>query len=100
MRALKNEVRRSGREIPALLAVQLNRDSVDEGAKLKNFANATEVEAYCDLALGLERNREERLNHVMKCHILGARRADAKSFLLSWELHEASKISVLNEIRG
>lgn len=98
MHSLKNELRRPGREIPCLMAVQLNRDSVNQGAQLRSFANASEVERYCDIALGLERNEEERLNHVMKCHILGSRRSDNKSWLLNWELLAGSRIEVLNPL--
>ena len=98
MHSLKNEIRRPGREIPCLMAVQLNRDSINQGAQLRSFANASEVERYCDIALGLERSEEERLNHVMKCHILGSRRSDNKSWLLTWELLTASRVAVLNEL--
>lgn len=98
MHSLKNELRRPGRELPCLMAVQLNRDSVNQGAQLRSFANASEVERYCDIALGLERNEEERLNHVMRCHILGSRRSDNRSWLLNWELLSASAIRVLNPL--
>jgi len=98
MHSLKNEIRRPGREVPCLMAVQLNRDSVNSGAQLRSFANASEVERYCDIALGLERNEEERLNHVMRCHILGSRRSDNRSWLLNWELLSASTIRVLNPL--
>lgn len=98
MHALKNELRRPGKELPCLMAVQLNRDSVGGGAQLRSFANASEVERYCDIALGLERNEEERLNHVMRCHILGSRRSDNRSWLLNWELLSASMIRVLNPL--
>jgi len=98
MHTLKNEIRRPGRELPCLMAVQLNRDSVDQGAQLRNFADAAEVERYCDIALGLQRNEEERLNHVMRCHILGSRRSDNKSWLLNWELLSASRIAVLSSL--
>lgn len=99
MKGLKNEIRRSGREVPCLMAVQLNRDSLDEGAQLKNFADASEVERFCDLALGLERNNEERMSHVMRCHILGSRRSEKKSWQLHWELTTSSRISVLQEVQ-
>jgi replicative DNA helicase len=98
MHSLKNEIRRPGREIPCLMAVQLNRDSINQGAQLRSFANASEVERYCDIALGLERSEEERINHVMKCHILGSRRSDNKSWLLNWELLSAARVAVLNEL--
>lgn len=98
MHSLKNELRRPGRELPCLMAVQLNRDSVNGGAQLRSFANASEVERYCDIALGLERNEEERLNHVMRCHILGSRRSDNRSWLLNWELLSSSLIRVLNPL--
>lgn len=98
MHTLKNELRRPGKEIPCLMAVQLNRESVNAGAQLRSFADASEVERYCDIALGLERNEEERLNHVMRCHILGSRRSDNRSWLLNWELLSASRIGVLNQL--
>jgi hypothetical protein len=98
MHSLKNELRRPGKELPCLMAVQLNRDSVNSGAQLRSFANASEVERYCDIALGLERNDEERLNHVMRCHILGSRRSDNRSWLLNWELLSSSLIRVLNPL--
>lgn len=98
MHSLKNEIRRSGKEIPCLMAVQLNRDSVNQGAQLRSFANASEVERYCDIALGLERNEEERINHVMRCHILGSRRSDIRSWLLNWELLNATHIAVLQSL--
>lgn len=98
MHTLKNELRRPGKEIPCLMAVQLNRDSVNQGAQLRSFANASEVERYCDIALGLERNEEERINHVMRCHILGSRRSDVRSWLLNWELLNATHIAVLQAL--
>lgn len=98
MKAMKNELRRTGKEIPALLAVQLNRESLNEPVQLKHFADASDVERFCDLALALERNKEERTNHVMRLHILGGRRTEMKSWLLGWELQRESRIRVIQEI--
>ena len=98
MKAMKNELRRPGKEIPALMAVQLNRESLNEPVQLKHFADASDVERFCDLALALERNKEERANHVMRLHILGGRRTEVKSWLLGWELQRESRIRVIQEI--
>ncbi len=98
MKALKNELRRTGQEIPAMMAVQMNRESLNEPVQLKHFADASDVERFCDLALALERNKEERSNHVMRLHILGGRRSEIKSWMLSWELQRESRIRVVKEL--
>lgn len=100
MRQLKNEISRAGRELPCLMAVQANRDSVTEGMSLKSFANATEVEQTVDMALGLWRNQDMRNNHAMRCDILGSRRTDIASWLLQWELANRTEIRAVEEIRG
>jgi hypothetical protein len=96
MKALKTEISRAGAEIPCLMAHQLNRASLDEkeGIALRHFAGASEVEQTCDLALGLARNKQERANKAMQCHILGARRSDVGAWLLTWNLTDATLISV------
>lgn len=100
IKELKTEIGRSGSELPCLLAVQLNRQSLDqkEGPALQNFANATEIEQTVDLALGLSRNADERNNNVMRLYILGCRRAGMKQWLLQWHLLSRTHISLMNEI--
>lgn len=100
MKQLSTEISRPGKEIPCLLAVQLNRDSqsTSETMGLKHFANASEIEREVDLALGLSRTGEERRNNMMQAHILGARRSDIKSWTLHWQLKECTRIAVLDEI--
>jgi replicative DNA helicase len=101
MKQLSTELSRPGKEIPCLLAVQLNRDSLDpkEEVSMKHFANAAEIEREADLLLGLSRNSEERRNRVMKMAILGARRSDIKTWMLRWDLVDRSLIEVLDEVR-
>ena len=100
MKQLKTEVSRGGAELPCLLAVQANRDSLKDGLTLQSFANATEIEATVDLALGLSRTQDMRTNHVMRMDVLGSRRSDTTSYLLRWELTERTEISALEEIHG
>jgi replicative DNA helicase len=97
MKQLKTELGRgSAGRLPALLAVQLNRESQTrrEGIGLDSFANATEIEAICDLALGLWRNPEMVKNATMKLQILGARRSGLREWLLHWHLIKRTEISV------
>ena len=99
---LKAEIsREAAGAIPCLLAVQLNRASLqqDNGIGLQNFANTSSIEQTVDIALGLSRTREERANRVMRLDILGARRSDIRSWLLRWELTNSSRIDVLEEVR-
>ena len=89
MRDLKTEIGRAAvGAMPCELAVQFNRDSQSrkEGIGLDSFANATEVEATCDLAIGLYRNQEMRTNRTMLAEILGSRRSDTMKMLLYWDL--------------
>lgn len=98
---LKAEIsRESAGAIPCLLAVQLNRASLqqDNGIGLQNFANTSSIEQTVDIALGLSRTREERANRVMRLDILGARRSDIQSWLLRWELTNSSRIDVLEAV--
>jgi len=101
MKQFSVELSRPGREMPCLLAVQFNRESLDPNQELsmKHFANAAEIEREADLLLALSRNTEERRNNTMRLQILGARRADNKAWLLRWELKERSHISTLGVIR-
>lgn len=97
MKQLKSEIGRGAMgRLPCLLAVQLNRDSQTrrEGIGLDSFANATEVEATCDIALGLWRNQEMRTNNTMKLEILGARRSNTRAWSLHWHLVRYTGISV------
>jgi hypothetical protein len=101
IRQLKREIGLgSAGRLPCFLAVQFNRSSQTrkEGIGLDSFANATEVEAVCDLALGLSRNAEMRINRQMRLDILGARRSDSASWLLRWDLTGQTRINVLNSI--
>lgn len=92
--ALKDEISRESRgAIPCLLAVQFNRDSLNE-VSLKSFANTSAIEQTVDLALGLSRTADMRANKLMRLDILGARRSDIASYLLRWELTNLSRISV------
>ena len=101
MKQLKAEIGRGSMgRLPCLMAVQLNRESQSrrEGIGLDSFANATEVEATCDVALGLWRNTEMRDKNTMRMEILGARRSDTKAWLLRWNLISHTAISVKEEI--
>jgi len=96
--ALKDEISRESRgSIPCLLAVQFNRDSLNE-VSLKSFANTSAIEQTVDLALGLSRTADMRANRLMRLDILGARRSDIASYLLRWDLSHQSRISVDEEI--
>jgi len=101
MKQFSVELSRPGREIPCLLAVQMNRESLDPNQEpsMKHFANASEIEREADLLLALSRNAEERRNNTMRLQILGSRRSDIRSWLLRWELKERSHISTLGVIR-
>jgi replicative DNA helicase len=96
IKQLKNEITRSGLEIPCILAAQLRRD--DEEISIKSFSNATEIEATADILLGLSRSQDLYNNHLMKLDILGARRSDRASYLLTWELTEATTIKMYKEV--
>ena len=56
------------------------------------------IEQTVDLALGLWRSKEARANNSMMIDIMGARRCDLKSWVLSWHLSERTEISVRNEL--
>lgn len=101
MKQLSTELSRPGREIPCLLAVQLNRESQNSGepVSMKHFANASEIEREMDIALALERNAEERRNKMMRLHILASRRAESGSWALRWDLTDRTEISALGAIR-
>lgn len=98
IKQLKNEISRAGAEIPCLLAAQLRRG--DEEITMESFANAAEIEREVDIALGLWRNSDMRTNHRMRIDILGSRRGDNANFLLDWELTEATRIAVYEEVHG
>ena len=95
---LKDEISRESRgAIPCLLAVQFNRDSLNE-VSLKSFANTSAIEQTVDLALGLSRTADMRANRLMRLDILGSRRSDIASYLLRWDLSHASRIEVDEQI--
>lgn len=99
MNDLKNEVGRSGAELPCLLAVQANRNSQAEGLTLSSFSNAVEIEQTCDIALGLSQTQALRNNRSMRLDILGSRRSDKNAYRLAWDLISRSEIRVLEQIR-
>ena len=98
---LKEEIsrERSG-AVPCLLAVQLNRASLNqnEGIGLQNFANTSAIEQTVDVALGLSRTREETSNRMMRLDILGARRSETKSWMCRWDLANLTRIEILEEV--
>lgn len=98
VKQLKNEVSRSGQEIPCLLAAQLRRG--DEVITMESFANAAEVEREVDIALGLHRNQDMRDNGMMSLEILGSRRSDTGRWELLWELTKKTEIRILREARS
>jgi replicative DNA helicase len=100
VRQLRNDISRAGAELPCWLAAQANRDTLKEGMTLASFSNATEIEAECDLALGLHRTRDMRNNSRMRMDILKSRRSDNASFLLEWELGQYTRITAEKEIHG
>jgi len=100
---LKNEIgRASAGMLPCLLAVQQNREtqSKDSGGRgaLKNFAHSSMIEQTVDLALGLWRTNEARANNSMMIDIMGARRCDLKSWILSWHLSDRTEVAVREEL--
>ena len=98
---LKDEINReaAGR-LPCLLACQFNRQTQagDGRGQMENFANASEIEQTCDIALGLWRSREMRANHAMQLDIMGSRRSDTTSWVLDWELREGTNIAVKPDV--
>jgi hypothetical protein len=91
--------------IPTMLAVQHNRAAAigsgrGGGARgqLQNFANSSMIEQTVDLALGLYRSDEQRVNGLMGCDIMGARRCDKADFLLRWELDDETAISFQDRV--
>ena len=94
---LHSEISRAGSEIPCMLACQMRRG--DDEPTLESFADAAEVEREVDLALALSRNAEVRRNGQMKATILGSRRSDITTFLLSWELTNYTRIEGFRELR-
>lgn len=97
VKQLKNEISRSGQEIPCLLAAQLRRG--DEVITMESFANASEIEREVDMALGLHRNQNMRDNSLMSLEILGSRRSDNGVWELFWELQHKTEIRILREAR-
>jgi replicative DNA helicase len=98
--SLKKEIARdSAGQIPCLMAVQLNRASLNqpEGVGLQNFANTSVIEQTVDLALGLSRSRDERANRLMRLDILGARRSETQAWMLRWELINETKLEIMGE---
>lgn len=94
----KNEITRDeAGQIPCLMAVQLNRDSVkaNKPPQLHNMANTSDLERTADMIFALHRGEEERVNNAMKFAILGNRRGDIGSWLLQWQLDERTQFSVL-----
>ena len=97
---LKTEISRdSAGQIPCMLAVQLNRASVNqsEGIALHNFSNSTSIEQTVDLAIGLSRTRDERANHLMRLDILVARRSEMASWICRWEMTSETRFEILGE---
>lgn len=97
VKQLKNEVSRSGQEIPCLLAAQLRRG--DDVITMESFANAAEVEREVDIALGLHRTQDMRERGLMGLEILGSRRSDNGMWELLWELSNKTEIRILREAR-
>lgn len=95
---LKNEISRDDAgQIPCMLAVQFNRQSVStkgESGKLHQMANTSDIERTVDIAYGLSRTDEMRANNSMKLEILGNRRGDIGTWLLGWQLSARSEIFV------
>lgn len=98
---LKNEAsNETAGELPVLIAAQYNRAAVStkgERGGLHNLANAADIEQTIDIAFGLHRTRELRANNSMLIDILGARRADIKSWVLGWYLDTETSIFVRGE---
>jgi replicative DNA helicase len=97
VRQLTTDISRSGAELPCWLAVQANRESLKEGLTLASFANATEIEAEADLALGLYQSKDMRTNSRMRMDILKFRRGPLKEFMLEWELNQKTCIKVAED---
>ena len=97
---LKDDINReSAGKLPCMLAVQMNREGVRDRASggrggLSNIAHSSMIEQTVDIALGLWRNNELRNNNAMGLDIMGSRRSDLRSWLLHWELHERSRLSI------
>ena len=87
-------------KIPCLLAVQQNRSSMEGQRRpdLWRIADSSEIERTVDVAFGLSRTPQMRVNNAMRLDIMGSRRSDEKSWLLQWHLRERSEISVIEEI--
>lgn len=101
LKQLKNEIGRSSRgKLPCMLAVQLNRESLEraDGPLIKDFADAAEVERTCDLLLALSRNKAQRQNRQMLMQILGGRRCEIAAWILRWDLVDSTDIRVLNPV--
>lgn len=101
IRELRNEISNdSVGKIPCLLAVQQGRSSM-EGQKrpeMWKIANSSNIEQTVDIALGLSRTPQMRVNNAVRLDIMGSRRSDLKSWLLNWHLINRTEISVLEEI--
>ena len=79
---------------PTIMAVQLNRASVQEGEELgmQNLAVSSSIEQFADIVFGLQQSRELRTNNSMFLKILGIRRGSPEEWLLNWSLKGQTKI--------
>lgn len=97
---LKDEIaRESMGKMPCMLAVQLNRATMRDRqsggrGELQNLANSSFIEQTADAVIGLWRTNDLRANNLMGCDIMGHRRADKQSYLLSWDLSHRTRIRV------
>lgn len=100
---LKNEISEDAEgALPCYLAVQFNRASrMMKGGRgsMEHIGLSSVVEQTVDIAYGLARPQEYRVNNSLLFDIMGSRRSDISSWLLRWELSEdATAIEVRHRL--
>lgn len=102
MRDFKTLVSAGRKQLPLLLAHQINRDGVKQAEKtgwlhMGAMADSSEVERASDFVFGLYAPEDMRLTGGMQFQGLAARRVPTKSYDLHWMI-EVGAIGVRNEV--
>ena len=98
---LKDEVSSdSAGKLPCLMAVQHNREATKSGRSsggrgaLETIANSDMIGQTVDMALGLWRNEDMRNNNQMGIDIMGSRRCDNESWMMTWRLDDRTEVEI------
>ena len=92
---IMNDLKQSIDTIPALVAVQFNRESKKDGkGGLHHLADAAAIERVADGVFGLDQTKELSLNNMMELSLMKFRRGPKASWMLNWNLRSRTEISV------